>query len=434
MNADWGYFLTKKSPIRGFLIDLWHATINPLDFRAKHQPEVLRGYRCDFVRVFMASPVSFHAHSSDAIPVIPSMTVVLEEDPPVRPKRGLTEAQKNNYLIATFESQMVSYHGPMAHGGRGLRWNQKSVRIGNPQIIALAYATDKRRLLQQFKNLVATGHIAIVLEMVSQNDGRVVTAQEWKIICECCEEAGLYLVVDEVLTVWRCGAPFAHLLPQYSEYKPSFVVFGKALGACGLAVHWDGVHLNRLGYAEPCNAEDAANFIDLWDHKPSRVISPDDALRSWGYILLSEEDRWCTRALQIGQNLRRAVARRHPDVPVGGFGALIYLPSEVAGEMDIVGAAVNGDLTRWLPYLDEGLTEFEHVMELFQDSGAAMRRALAKSYQNVTMIRCISCSDYLHEVMYACKKCGGNVCGDCVARGASERHQEKRCLSGNRES
>lgn len=127
----------------------------------------------------------------------------------------------------------------------------KSTCVSGPQIIPISTATDKRRLLNKFKALVKAGHIAVVLEMVSQRDSRVVTPQEWNIICECCEEASLYLAIDEVLTVWRCGAPFAHLLPEYSNHKPSFVVFGKAIGASGLAIHWDGVHVKRLGYANP---------------------------------------------------------------------------------------------------------------------------------------------------------------------------------------
>jgi len=114
--------------------------------------------------------------------------------------------------------------------------------------------------------------------MVSQQDGRIVSEAEWNTICDCCEEAGIYLAVDEVLTVWRCGAPYAHLLPEYSSYKPSFVVFGKAVGASGIAVHWDGIHVQRLGYDDSRFTEDKMNFIHQWDYKSSRNIDPNDAL------------------------------------------------------------------------------------------------------------------------------------------------------------
>ena len=63
----------------------------------------------------------------------------------------------------------------------------------------------------------------------------------------------------------------------------------------------------------------------------------------------------------------------YPGIEVRGLGALIYLPAEAAREMDIVGAAVDGCSIRWLPYLDEGLDDTNHVYELFSESGAAAR-------------------------------------------------------------
>lgn len=289
---------------------------------------------------------------------------------------------------------------------------------------------DKPKLSRKLKCLVNAGYVAVVLEMVSQQDGRVISPAEWNTICECCEEVGIYLVVDEALTVWRCGAPYAHLLPEYSSHKPSFVVFGKAVGASGLAVHWDGIHMKRLGYANPQFTEDQTDFVQQWDHKSSRNIDPNDALRSWGYIMLSEQDSWCERALRIGGNLRKWLNDNYPGIELRGRGAFVYLPAEDAEKMGIVGAAVNGKYIRWLPYLDEALKDDSNVEDLFNESGTAIRRIAAE--HNLSTLRCIGCADHLHTAAYGpCPRCLGQLCNVCVSDGRQKRHAEEKCLSGS---
>jgi hypothetical protein len=63
--------------------------------------------------------------------------------------------------------------------------------------------------------------------------------------------------------VWRYGAPFAHFLPEYGNYEPSFAVFGKAVGAGGHDVHWDVVYVKRHGYADFQYINVQAHFIHL---------------------------------------------------------------------------------------------------------------------------------------------------------------------------
>lgn len=234
--------------------------------------------------------------------------------------------------------------------------------------------------------------------------------------------------MDEVLTVWRCGAPYAHLLPEYKSHISSFVVFGKAVSASGIAVHWDGIHVRRLGYADPQFAGDKLGFVHEWDHKSSRNINPNDALRSWGYILLSDKDRWCETALQIGENLRKWLQKNCPTVEVGGRGAFIYLPAEDVGNIDIVGAAVNGLYVRRLPYLDEALKDDKNVDQLFNKSGIGARHRVAA--QNLSALRCISCGDFLHTMAYGpCPVCYGRLCQEFLSAGKQSRHLKKKCLS-----
>ena len=114
MNADWGYYLTKKSPIHEFehLSVYWQATSDPLTFRRSYHDNVLKQYRTLFTRVFQATPISFHAHASDTWPLVPHIAAALEDNAPVH-STGLTKKQKKCHLIATFEAQMVSYHGAL---------------------------------------------------------------------------------------------------------------------------------------------------------------------------------------------------------------------------------------------------------------------------------------------------------------------------------
>lgn len=122
MNADWGYYLTKKSPIQEFdnLKTYWQATSNPLEFRRIHHDNMLEEFRDEFTCVFRATPISFHAHASDAWPVLPYIAAALEDNAPAY-GRKLTPEQEKFHRIATFESQMVSYH-------RALVWIQEILR------------------------------------------------------------------------------------------------------------------------------------------------------------------------------------------------------------------------------------------------------------------------------------------------------------------
>ena len=54
LNGDWGYYLTKKSPIEEFkhLTAYWQATSDPLMFRRTHHDKMLDEYRSKFESIF----------------------------------------------------------------------------------------------------------------------------------------------------------------------------------------------------------------------------------------------------------------------------------------------------------------------------------------------------------------------------------------------
>jgi len=119
----------------------------------------------------------------------------------------------------------------------------------------------------------------------------------------------------------------------------------------------------------------------------------------------------------------------YPAVKVRGRGAFIYLPAEDAQIMGIIGAAVNGQYIRWLPYLDGALKESMNVEELFTAPGTATRHIVAR--QNLSTLRCIGCGDFLHIPAYGpCPMCAGQLCHACFSDGRQKYHLEVKCLSG----
>jgi adenosylmethionine-8-amino-7-oxononanoate aminotransferase len=115
--------------------------------------------------------------------------------------------------------------------------NNKPLKCGPPaQLLSRNLMRNRAQLTTKFRELAKVGTIAVLVEMVQQASGHVLTSDEWENICISCEEANLYLIVDEALTAVRCGAPFAHQLPQFQKFTPSFVYFGKFLATAGLAI------------------------------------------------------------------------------------------------------------------------------------------------------------------------------------------------------
>lgn len=274
----------------------------------------------------------------------------------------------------------------------------------------------------RLRSLRKRGIIAVVVEIVRQSDGHLLSQKEWETICECCESAGLYLIVDESLTAIRCGAPFAYQLRQYRKYKPSFVIFGKAL-APGIAIVWDGLHVKRFGIVDQ---KDRVHLSTLWDLLPSQVQEPTATLRSWGTIVWAERENWVQRAQRLGVILRSVVRDLCPGVLLGGEGALIYLPSAVSRTADVVGAATPTHC-RWMPYLDSGMMDDRQVRSLFGREGSSFRQALKLRLKRINKF-CIICAEQAADSFWHCKRCDGYICNICEGPDV-HRHHYGECLS-----
>jgi hypothetical protein len=274
----------------------------------------------------------------------------------------------------------------------------------------------------RLKQLVRDGCVALILEIVRQSDGRVLTRREWNLICECCQEVGIYLIVDECLTALRCGAPFAHQLPQYKEFKPSFVIFGKTLISSGIAVNWDGVHISRLGYT------DSKDILEGWDHKSSRVLQPMVAIQSLGTIRLAEREQWWDRSTRIGENLRSILKGIDPNIRLVGIGALIYMPKAASESVQVIGASAAVSC-RWMPYLDEGMDDEEQVYALFGEHSRSFREYLCSKLKSSSFRThfCILCAENAVDGLSQCSSCFGYICAGCRELQAAGRHMAGEC-------
>ena len=61
----------------------------------------------------------------------------------------------------------------------------------------------------------------------------------------------MVLIVDEALTIIRCGAPFAHPLYLYRRHgHPDLILLGKGIQTCGVAVDLKAINMQSVDVAE----------------------------------------------------------------------------------------------------------------------------------------------------------------------------------------
>lgn len=288
-----------------------------------------------------------------------------------------------------------------------------------PETLSNYLLRDKARLKSSLNKLRNKGTIAVVIEIVQQATGYVLTSDEWDCLGSACEQAGLYLIVDEALTAVRCGAPFAHQLPQYRNYTPSFILFGKFLGTAGLGICWNGVGVHQFEF------KDQTEPTYLWDHYPSCPLHHQVLLHSWGIVKLAKKRNWPQRAEEIGTLLRSLLTGSIHNLNLGGLAALIYIPTQVSRSADVVGAAVTSEVCRWLPYLDEGMLNKEYLHVLFGPAGTVMRRSLKN---HIGFKVCIVCGETDSKAWNLCQGCCGNICSYCDGPDV-QRHLDGKCMS-----
>lgn len=406
MNAQYGLFFTRSALPRDSQRQMMKDMADPLgsSFRLH---SLLSDYCDDFRDYFDgAIPVTFHSHVSDITPqrIVSAIKILTSHAP--RPGwwtmkskyKGLTDIQMQRQRIAVLQGTYGASCGTLAH--HSLIPEIKAAASGSVPAVISPESTEKA-MRAQLKDLETQGYFAVLVEIVLSDTGQVVDPEMYNRLARLCKEVGLYLVVDEALTAIRCGAPFAHQLPQYSKHKPSFVLFGKGFRTCGLAVYPDGIGIKRMGYGKT-GGDSLVGVVGKYiDGMNSEPVSVPTLLHAQAVLTAAREQDWPQRALEIGETLRdilTAIEEQDCQQPapkrqkrssvarakaktlsnIGGLGSLIYVPTALAAKAAVVGADAGPDLVRWMPYLDEGMSKPEKVQSLFGPKSQDLRRSLLK--------------------------------------------------------
>ncbi|KAH8884130.1 hypothetical protein GQ53DRAFT_405355 [Thozetella sp. PMI_491] len=446
LNARFGLFYTRGSPVTGdpALLQIQHEYIaDPMGTTCKHLTRLLEDYRKTFSEFFGgAIPLTFHLHVSDAsVQVMIKCLAFLQGMTDAEQAAGLlTKDAITTARLAHMDGIYGAWHGPLAHNAV---YGNNQLGASGPKPASIRRGLSRHTIRKRMQALKTEGYLGIVVELVSSKDGAVMPAEEWHMLAESCDKAGLLLIVDEALTAIRSGAPFAHLRPEYRDSHPSFVLFGKGLFVSGLAVHADGVSIRRLGLGSPEIRSSAARWLD---RLPSEVVKLPDLVNSLALVQTAARKDWCSRAEKIGANLR-TIALGLPQVKhsqpvssptdsVTGLAALLYIRRPVAVQAALLGASAGDQYVRWIPYLDASMEEEAKVRELLgASSSVGIRSQLIKVLGFSLSPACVVCGEY-HETQGVtwCRTCHLAICPTCagpdnsVWSAAYQRHMDGQCL------
>jgi hypothetical protein len=420
-HQTYGSFLTRRNPISQDvdpdIAKYWNmlsTTPAMLQLRAQ---DVGDHYRAAFKHFFNLDPISLHGHVSDAAnpflltSLLMHLTAHSAEDSDFY---FLSEDDRVAPRIATTDASYGGGYGPLAYNA--------SVPLIRPVACgARPFVINTRipaRIDDQVRLAKKGGCVVLVAEIVRAADGTVISAAGWKALLRSCERHCLVLVVDEALTAIRCGAPFAHQLPQYRESGlPDLVLFGKAVRTNGIAIEWQGINIRKLAITD----EDTRSFIIAsWQERYTEMAPLADLLISTGTLTLAKMEDWPGRARKIGVILRDIIGDEGFARPraIGGLHSLIYLRRRdyVRTSSPVMGAH-NGKFIRWLPVMDEVMMSKDELKtKVFGRGSLAHRRRVAKWFASMALQPrwCARCGEGAGiEKRRLCLRCVANRCEDC---------------------
>ncbi|KAI4184565.1 MAG: hypothetical protein LQ346_006089 [Caloplaca aetnensis] len=248
LHNGYGMLLTRQDVLRkendarvGSLALRYHQTPALI---AHDQRDILEGHREAYFQFFDCDAISLHGHVSDAmnaclhgslIQHLRSWSSALgHSDPMCLPQ---TAPQ-----LAVMDGAYGAGYGPLAYSTVVARMRDVACGIPPPVV-----DMNPHILMDQVGAAKEAGCVALLVEVVRSRDGRPMPPGVWQVTVEACRTHGLFLIVDEALSAIRCGAPFAHQLPEYRRGgRPDLVLFGKGVRTCGVAVDWEGVNMKGL--------------------------------------------------------------------------------------------------------------------------------------------------------------------------------------------
>ncbi|KAL2859365.1 hypothetical protein BJX68DRAFT_276724 [Aspergillus pseudodeflectus] len=318
-------------------------------------------------------PISLHAHVSDALSPTTVASLILNTcatsplifkntdlAPSVLPTEdgkkvqeyvleylGWNESHVTNPRIAAVRGIYGAAFGPLAHASK--EWEVQIIASGlQPTVIQIGDSHDA--LSDSLAEAKRQCCIAVVIDMVSTENGAVLAPDRFKMLKKCCAKEKLWLIVDEALTAIRCGAPFCFQRDEYGKEGPDLVSFGKGLGVSGIVINFASPMTRCLGFVD---SDDRHQTIMYWRALVSRPVTMPVLLDALGILYAARDEDWPKRSLAIGETICDIIQGYHPGEEVYGLGAIIVVDKETTMRMNIMaGTRRRCQYSRWLPKLD----------------------------------------------------------------------------------
>lgn len=420
-HQTFGSFLTRKNPISQAVdpdVAKYWDILSTTPAMLQHQVNDIGDcYRAAFKQFFKLDPISFHGHVSDAAnpfvltSLLMHLTANSAEDSDVF---LLSDEDRVAPRIATTNDSYGAAYGPLAYNASVPLFRRLACGA-KPFVVKTRKPAEIDKQVRRAKE---GGCVALVAEIVRAADGSVISEAGWKALLDSCERHSLVLVVDEALTAIRCGAPFAHQLPQYRKSGlPDLVLFGKAVRTNGIAIEWQGINIQKLAITD----ENTRSFIiAFWQECYTETAPLADLLTSTGTLILAKMEDWPDRAQKIGVILRDIIDDEGYARPaaIGGLHSLIYLRQKdyVHTSSPVMGAHA-GKFIRWLPVMDEMMMSKDELqVKVFGAGSLAHRRRIAEWFESMEMQPrwCSLCGQGAGlEKRRLCLRCVANRCEDC---------------------
>lgn len=196
----------------------------------------------------------------------------------------------------------------------------------------------------------------IVLEPIrSSFDFKRLTHQFCGKLVVLAKKYSLVLVCDEVGTAVRTGKPFGYMHYPELVHEISYLVFGKCLTLCGVAIVLDGPMATRIKLHCPRNLPTS---MEVWSFSSTRFAPAFELVRSTKILKAINEKSLMDYSVQIGRTLAQQIKRIDPSISYNGIGAMMVPPTHVWNCVPVFGSSYH----RWFLPLN---IKSEDIIELF---------------------------------------------------------------------
>ncbi|KAF6230752.1 hypothetical protein HO133_000011 [Letharia lupina] len=430
-NQHYGLLLTRQNCFRDKinkpLTEYWRTFVGTPTLIYNELRDIRDHYREAFSNFFGADPITLHGHVSDAANPLLITSLIQHLNNNISPEDSeksaydafkLRKEQTRSPNLAIMEGSYGTGFGPLAYNAP-CPWSS-TVACGTKPVVVRMGSGE---IDQQVKRAKAKHCVALLVEIVRARDGCVMTAEQWEMTVQACRKHRMILIVDEAMTAIRCGAPFAHQLPEYERHgRPDFILFGKGIRTNGIAIDWKGVN---VGILRKITAEEQVDVVVMWQKRFTEIAPPEILLQSWGIIALAQEQDWPQRSIRIGQTLRTILMSFGlKATSIWGLHSLIWLRrgESAVDDSAVMSANAGPHYTRWLPVMDTVMMSEEEMRnKVFGLGSLTHRRQVVEYFLNKGwwLGYCSRCGDTMETgedregVRDRCMVCFARPCEVC---------------------